>query len=145
MSDTERAFPSQNVNMYVRYYEYSRVVSNVSITEEGVFKSGQVPTTYGGARLDLQVVHSVSMINARGELQILEFEIDEAMDSDRQRGGPTVRDGNQILAGAGPSTVPITQTTILNSKLDNSRKLLGEIATGVFKSDLAATPSQPQA
>lgn len=145
MSQTDRAFPSQPANLYNRFFEYSRVVSSVSVTEEGVFKAGQVPTSYGGARLDLLVVHSISLINARGEMQIFEIEVEEGMDDQRQRGGPVVRDGTEVRAGAGPSTVPITQTTILNSNLDASRRVLGEVSTNVFKSDLAATPGQPPA
>ena len=136
------AYPTGQVSIYNRYFEYERVVSHVSVTDEGVYKMGEVPDTYGGAQLDLELVHAVFVVNSKGEMLMLEFFPEEAMDTERKRGGPTVRDGQEILPGAGPSTVPITQTTVPNTKLDPARQAIGAFAKGVFKNDVGFVNGQ---
>ncbi len=140
----DKGTPSDALLLYNRYFEYERVVSNVSVTDEGIFQSGQVPDTYGGAQLDLQCVHAVFMVNSKAEMILMEFEVESPMDSSRKRGGPIERDGVQIRAASGTSTVPLIQTTIPNSALDATRKQLGAAAKAQFQADLAAQPSQPK-
>ena len=130
-------------DFYNRHFEYERVVSTVSVTDEGLYQAGQVPDTYGGAQLDMQMVHAVFMVNGRGEMIMFEFETESPMDSDRKTGGPIVRDGTQIRAKVGTSDVPLIQTTIKNANLDASRLALGQAAKNKFNQDLADVPGQP--
>jgi len=141
---SDKGASADSFMLYNRFFEYERIVSTVSVTDEGIFQAGQVPSTYGGAQLDIQCVHAVFMVNSKAEMILMEFEVEPPMDSERKTGGPIIRDGVEIRAKTGNSDVPITQTTIPNAALDNNRKLLGTAAKAQFKADLAAQPSQPK-
>lgn len=130
-------------DFYNRYFEYERVISTVSVTDEGIYQAGQVPDTYGGAQLDMQMVHAVFMVNGRGEMLMLEFETESPMDTDKKTGGPIVRDGTQIRAKTGTSDVPLIQTTIKNANLDAQRAALGQAAKNQFTQDRNNVPDQP--
>ena len=132
------------LNVYNRFFEYQRIISEVSITDEGVYQKGQVPDTYGGAQLDLQVVHAVFMVNGQSELQIHEFEVPYPMDKTKKTGGRIMRDGKEVRAKTGDSTVDVVQTTVVNPNLDDVRKALGLASLTAFKADLAAQPDQPK-
>lgn len=142
MSHT-KSTPAPQADFYVRYFEYARVISIVSVTEEGVYQAGQVPLTYGGSQLDLQVVNAVLMVNAKAQLQVLEFEVEPPMDKDRKTGGPIVRDGTQIRAKSGESNVPVIQTTIYNKNLESTRKQLGAAAEAAIRAAIAASGQPP--
>ena len=138
------AAAASSARRYTRFFEYGRVVSNVIITDEGVYQEGQIPDTYGGAQLSIQCVHAVLMVNAKAELVIFEFEVDSPMDKERKSGGPIYRDGVLVREKVGTSTVPVVQTTILNANLDPARQTLGAMAKAQFSEDLAKYPSQPK-
>ena len=58
------------------YIECCRYVSNVTLTEEGMFIQGDVPTNVQGtAELDLEVVHEVHMAAPNGEVMVLRFNV----------------------------------------------------------------------
>lgn len=135
---------STPLNIYNRYFEYARVITRVSVTDQGVYQYGQVPTTYGGSQLDLNVVNAVYMVNSKSEMEIFEFEIDAIKDQQDKTGGPIQRDGVQIRGATGDSTVPVVQTTVKNEKLDASRKTIGEVAWTLFQVGLAEYPNQPK-
>lgn len=138
-----RTTTSAQADFYTRYFEYARIISVVSVTDEGVYQAGQVPDTYGGAQLDLQVVNAVLMVNSKAQLQVLEFEVEPPLDKDRKSGGPVVRDGKQIRAKTGASDVPVIQTTIYNTKLDSTRKQLGAAAEAAMRAAIALTGQPP--
>lgn len=141
MSNT-KSKGSTSVDFYNRYFEYAKVVTPVVVTDEGVYLRDEVPESYGGAQLELDVVNAVFLINSRAELQILEFEMGEVMDKDRKTGGPIRRDGVDIRPATGDSTVVVEQTLVLNEALDEDRALLGAAALAAFKEDVSADPSQ---
>lgn len=69
--------------LYDTFKEYSRIREEVSITEEGMFIKGKVPDTYGGAVLNMWLVHMVHMVDAGGNMQSLEFHNDEPLNKDK--------------------------------------------------------------
>lgn len=144
MSTTPKAQAAPTANIYNRFFEYERIVSSVTLTDEGVYQAGQVPATYGGAQLDVQCVHAIFMVNAKAEMVIFEFEVESPMDSERKSGGPIVRDGITIREAKGTSAVPLQQTTIPNPNLDDARRALGAASKAQFKADLAKNPDQPK-
>lgn len=145
MSGLKRAgLPAPRHLMFNRFYEFERVISKVVITEEGTFKEGEVPEGYGGARLELDIVDAVFLVNSRTEMHMFEFANAEAMDAERKTGGPVIRDGVEIAPQTGESTVPTVQTTVRNPTLEESRALSGEVAKAAFAAELTLTPGQPK-
>lgn len=131
------------LNLYCRYFEYARAVTDVTITEEGIFQKDQVPTDYGGARMDMEVVNAIYMVNSKAELQIFEFENISPMDADRKKDGRVERDGNLIRAAkSGGSSVTVVQRIAINDSLDDSRKALGQLALQVFRQALSQHPTE---
>lgn len=72
------------------YYEHNRVVSEVHVTEEGLFLSSKtdpandIPSDISSpARLTVDVVHEVQLVNRAGSLIILNFDVPKAMDINR--------------------------------------------------------------
>jgi hypothetical protein len=132
------------INHYNRFFEYARVITEVVVTDEGVYQKGQVPDTYGGAQLKLNVVWCVFMVNARAEMTVWEFELEYPMDNQKRKGGPLVRNGIEVRAQVGASDVPVQQLYVFNTNLDVTRKALGDAAFEDFKSELALQPGQPK-
>lgn len=134
--------PTQT-NLYNRFFEYERVVSYVEVTDEGIYQVGEVPDTYGGASITIQVVHAVFMINAKSEMVMFEFEVQPAMDKTRKTGGKITRDGRELRPKTGESSVEVKQYTIANASLDGPRKALGAVAKAKFNADQTGVPTQP--
>lgn len=72
------------------YFEHNRVVSEVHVTEEGLFissktnPSNDLPNDISSsARLTVDVVHEVQLVNRAGDLLILNFDVPKAMNSSR--------------------------------------------------------------
>jgi hypothetical protein len=130
--------------LYKRYFEYSRVTSILSVTDEGTFLQAEIPDDYGGAQLDIKVVHAVSMINSSSEMLIFEFYVEPPMDKERKTGGPISRDGVEVAEQSGESAVEWVQTIEINPSLTASQQSSGEFASGVFSADRSAAPSTPQ-
>ena len=143
MSHT-KATPPPQINLYNRFFEYARVVVTVVVTEEGVYLKDNVPDTYGGAELELDMVWAVFMINAKAEMSLWELAPDYPMDKDKKKGGPIMRDKVKIREKVGDSAVPVEQRLVINENLDEDRKIQGSAAFAKFKEDLAEQPAQPQ-
>jgi hypothetical protein len=105
------------------FIELKRVVAVHEVTEEDVYKEGQVPTTYGGAKLKVEVVYAVWMVDIAGRVRRFEFDIPEPKDSEGKIGGPYNLDGVETQAGAGPSTVATELKTVQSSLLDSNDDL----------------------
>lgn len=144
MSKTNPINSSPQVLTYNRYFEYQRIVSTVTVTDEGNFIEDNVPDDYGGAELDIEIVHAVRMVNSRAELLLFEFYNEPAMDKDRKKGGPVHRDGEEIAAATGDSTVPTLQITRVNPTLTDEQKEAGEFSMAIFEQDRKDTPRSPQ-
>lgn len=130
------------VQFYNRFFEYAKVVTEVVVTDEGVYLKNEVPDAYGGARLELKVVNAVFMVNSRAELQVFEFEMGPVMDKDKKTGGPVKRDGIDIREATGDSTVVVQQKLELNENLDTTRKVLGEATLAALRAEISATSGQ---
>jgi hypothetical protein len=82
--------------------EYSRVVEEVVLTDEGVYKKGSVPDTYGGAQLTMEICNTIMFADARGQLLVLEMGNKEPLNKDRsEKLGKITLDGVQKRAGEG--------------------------------------------
>lgn len=105
--------------VYHAFVEHSRFVAVHEVTEEGVYKEGQVPTTYGGAILKVEVVYGIIMVDWGGRVRRFEFDIVEPLDKDGKVGGPIIVDGVEVSAGAGPSTAPTYIKTVNSTLIDD--------------------------
>lgn len=65
------------------FYEHNRVVSDITLTEEGIFHIEQLPDDISGAELDVEIVHEVQFSDRAGNLIALHFNVPKAMDEDR--------------------------------------------------------------
>lgn len=137
-----RSTNADSLNLYIRFFEYARVETEVVVTDEGVYLKDEVPEDYGGAQLELKVCNAVFMVNAKGELQILEFEMQPVMDKDRKTGGPITRDGKPLREATGDSTTAVPQKTVVNAALDDDRKLLGQQSFASFTTAVAGVAGQ---
>ncbi len=63
--------------------EWKRQVSNVVATEEGVFHDGQVPGDYSGPIIPIQVCHSITFTDEKGNLFSLTLKAVDAMNASR--------------------------------------------------------------
>ena len=66
------------------YYEHNRVTSEVTISDEGLFHTDDLPDDLGTAQLDLEVVHEVQLADREGNLIILHFNVPKAQNKDRE-------------------------------------------------------------
>jgi hypothetical protein len=142
MSHTKVSAPK--AYLYNRSFEYARVVTDVVVTEDGVYQKGQVPDAYSGSQLELAIVWAILMVNMKAELQFWELGTDYPMDKDNKKGGPLVRDGVTVRIKTGDSNVNVVQKLIINENLEEQRKLLGGAALSKFREELATYPTQPQ-
>jgi len=62
--------------------EIKRKVSNVLITELGLYHVGQIPTSYTGPHLTVEVVHTVLFADDNGNLQVFSCNPPKAKNSD---------------------------------------------------------------
>ncbi len=65
------------------FYEHNRVVSDITVTEEGIFHINELPDDISGAELDVEIVHEVQLSDREGNLIVLHFNVPQAMDEDR--------------------------------------------------------------
>lgn len=65
------------------FYEHNRVVSEITVTEEGIFHKDQLPNDISGAELDVDIVHEVQLSDREGNLIVLHFNVPKAMDASR--------------------------------------------------------------
>lgn len=105
------------------YRQYKRIYSKQVVTENGIYKEGEVPSAkQGDAQLTVEVVHEIILADAAGQLIRLVFHIPEALDQNDEKGGSYTLDGSSITtddypAGSGPSTVPTALYTDTSSTL----------------------------
>ena len=130
---SQKSTNAAQANFYNRFFEYARAVTDVVVTEEGVFQKDQVPDDYGGSRLEMETVNAVFLINSKAELQVFEFENPPIMDSERKTGGPIKRDDVAIRAATGDSSVDVAQRLVINPNLDPTRKAMGAAALSALR------------
>lgn len=66
------------------FSELNRTISEVTLTEEGVFHKDQVPDDVeGSGQLDVEVVHAVQLVNSKGEIFVMHFDVPAAQNDSR--------------------------------------------------------------
>lgn len=73
---------------YASFREYKRLYSIVVVTDDGLYKEGEVPSSYGGdTEVEIEVVHEILMVDSAGRIRRLVFDIPEAKDRNNKLGG----------------------------------------------------------
>lgn len=113
--------------LYDTYKEYSRIVEEVVVTEEGMFRKQGVPTSYAGAKLSVELVHTVHMVNSAGNLMTLEFHNPPPLNLDKSTtigaitvdgASPTYPANGHGVAGGGDVRTWVTRySTMLPSRI----------------------------
>lgn len=126
---------ARRFDAFNRYWEYGRIVTDVVVTDEGIFQKEEVPADYGGPELELELVNAVLMVNARSELVVFEFATPAIKDKDRKDGGPIKRDGEDFADATGTSSVDVVQYFKPNAGLDDSRAAAGAYSRGLLNAE----------
>ena len=105
------------------FYEHNRVVSLITVTEEGIFHTGQLPDDISGAELDVEIIHEVQLADREGNLIVLHFNVPKAKDSDRNE---AVYDGKtRNFSDTDDNTMPSGLfTTDIKNNANSYRNLL---------------------
>lgn len=89
--------------LYHNKLEHSRVIEVVEVTEDGVFVKDQVPDDYGGAVLQMELVHQVMLTDTAGYLEILKFDNPVPLKKDKTPSAAAITiDGESYRPGATP-------------------------------------------
>ena len=122
-------------DLYRRMKEYSRVIEEVVLTDEGVFKKGSVPDTYGGAQLTVSICNQVMFADLRGQFVTFELANKEPLNKDKsEKLGKITLDGNQVRAGDGGEERK--WSTVKSSKvLSEDNQAVADEVFGIMKSD----------
>jgi hypothetical protein len=125
------------------YIQSAKVVSTQLITEQGAYKKDQLPDEYGGAVLEVEVVHAVYLTDQTGSTIKLEFDVPEAMDKEDKTGGPYNLDGNEIKEQSGESEEPTEMTTVKRETVsEDMAKARDYMITNYDKWDYFGTPTE---
>lgn len=119
--------------LYHNKVEYSRVVETVDVTEEGIFLKDETPGDYGGAILQIEVVHQITFTDAAGYFEILKLDNPVPMKKDKTpANGAILIDGKPYRAGGAP---PRQWTTTLAPNLPPAVKAKADITKGLMDAD----------
>ena len=119
--------------LYHNKTEYSRVVEVVDVTEDGMFAKDQTPEDYGGAVLQVEIVHWVTFTDTSGYLEILRFDNPVPMKKDKTPSDAAVQiDGNEYRAGSSPAR---TWTTVAAPNLPPAVKSKADITKQIMEAD----------
>lgn len=123
--------------LYHNKLEYSRVVEMIDVTEDGMFVHDQTPDDYGGAALQVEVVHLVTLCDSSGYVEILKFDNPPPMDKNRasMAGSAVTIDGETYRSGAFPAREWITKKS---ANLPVSHKNKADITLGIMEQDKRA-------
>lgn len=126
--------------LYHNKVEYSRVVEVVTVTEEGMFKKDETPEDYGGAEMDVEVVHMITLTDVTGYIEVLKFDNPEPLDKDRQATkSPVTLDGKDHRSGSGTPRIWVTRPSAnLPARVKEKADMVLEImrTDGAFGSPL---------
>lgn len=120
--------------LYHNKLEYSRVVEMVDVTEEGLFVHDQTPPDYGGAVLQVEVVHMITLCDSSGYVEILKFDNPPPMDKDRvsMAGSAITVDGDVYRAGSSPARAWVTKKS---ANLSTAYRTKADITLGIMNQD----------
>ncbi len=119
--------------LYHNKTEYSRVVETVDVTEEGVFLKDQTPDDYGGAVLQIELVHWVTLTDSSGYLEIIRFDNPVPMKKDKTPSDGAINiDGQEYRTGGTPAR---DWTTVPAPNLPPAMKAKAEITKQIMDAD----------
>lgn len=116
--------------LYHRKTEYSRVYEVMDITEEGMFMKDGAPDDYGGAVLQIELVHEVTVCDASGYLEVLKFDNPKPLNKDKEPAeNPITLDGKDHKPGSGEPRVWTTRPAPnlppeMKAKVDEVKKIM---------------------
>ena len=90
--------------IYHNKYEYSRVVEIVDVTEEGTFLQDGAPEDFGGAVLQVELVHHITFTDAAGCLEVLRLNNPTPLSKEKAPSAAAITlDGKPYRAGSSPA------------------------------------------
>lgn len=90
--------------LYHNKTEYSRVVEELVVTEEGIFLKDKTPDDYAGAELTIEVVHQITLTDTSGYIEILKFDNPPPLNKDKTESTAAINiDGKAFRPGASPA------------------------------------------
>lgn len=109
--------------LYHNKIEYSRVIEELDVTEEGVFLKDETPDDYAGATITIEVVHRITLTDASGYLEILTFDNPTPLDKNKvEVTGAINIDGKVFRAGSGGKAREWTERAAPNLPPDVKQK-----------------------
>lgn len=89
--------------LYHNKTEYSRVVEELDVTEDGIFLKDKTPDDYAGAVLTIEVVHQITLTDSSGYIEILKFDNPTPLNKDKTASTAGINiDGKVYRPGATP-------------------------------------------
>jgi len=89
---------------YQTLREYKRLISKQIVTEDGIYKEDEVPSTYtGDVLIEVEVVHEVLMTDEVGRTMRLVFDIPKAKDSSGATEGGYTLNGSAYVTSDYPA------------------------------------------
>ena len=128
--------------LYDTFKEYSRIEEAIVVTEEGIYSKDGVPDSYGGAQLEVKVVHTVNMVNLAGVMLTLEFHNEAPRNKDKSsKIRPITVDGSAPISPANGSYKDndgVTRdgetrkwVTVKSTMIHSAAKANGDITAGI--------------
>jgi len=119
--------------LYHNKVEYSRVIEVVEVTEEGMLAKDQTPEDYGGAVLEVEVVHQMTLCDAAGCIEILKFDNPKPLNKQKEPSAAAIQlDGKEFRPGATPAR---TWSTRSAPNLTPELKKKADITLGIMRND----------
>lgn len=119
--------------LYQNLHEYKRVIETVDITEEGMFLKDGAPDDYGGAVLQVELVHMLWLCDAAGQMQIVKLDNPKPMKKDKTPSdNPIQMDGEEYKPGSGE---PRIWTSKPGANLDPAIKTRADAVKQIMDSD----------
>lgn len=130
--------------LYKNFYEYSRVIETVSLTEEGMYVKDSTPEDYGGSIMNVEVVHKITMVDSTGKIEVMHFENPRPKNKERTTDNSIYLDGTMVLmANDVLNSADRQWTTRLNTvipqALQDAGKRMVELAKGDKNANGGAT------
>lgn len=106
--------------LFDTFKEHSRIEEALCITEDGLYAKGRVPDSYGGMVIDINVVHTIHLVNSVGTMISLEFHNEAPKNKDNTTTpgsvtvdgvAPVAPDNGYNLSGAGETRRWVTKTS----------------------------------
>jgi hypothetical protein len=125
--------------LFRTYREYSRIVETVTLTEEGTYVKDRTPDEYGGSMMNVEIVHRVTMMDATGYIEELQFENPVPKSKDGKTASGEIKlDGTKIKDAVDGGADPREWTTRKNDLLTDAQKALGDRQVAMMKADKEA-------